>query len=86
KGFLDNTADQAGRWVIDIPALYLASAAPLPGGEGMEKAFRTFFPRARSDELNLWGVKMHEEAAGHEFADKVIAFIETVIAGREEAN
>lgn len=75
--------DHTGRWVIDVPALYLASAAPLPGREGMENVFRTFFPRARSDELTLWGVRMHDEAAGHEFADKVVAFVEEVIAERE---
>lgn len=77
--------DHSGRWVFDIPALYLASAAPLPGREGMEKAFRTFFPRARSQELELWGVKMHEDAAGEEFAGKVIAFVQEVIAEREKA-
>jgi hypothetical protein len=66
-------------------ALYLPTTSRRPGYEDTAKVFRTFFPRGEVKEVRLWGVKMHEEAAGHEFADKVIAFIDRVIADREKA-
>jgi hypothetical protein len=79
---LEDMDDHSGRWVIDVPALYLAPAALLPGHEPMERAFKTFFPRTAVSELALWGLKMQEEDAGDEFADKVIPFIQKVIAER----
>ncbi|HET9200378.1 MAG TPA: hypothetical protein VFO84_05310 [Dehalococcoidia bacterium] len=35
-----------------------------------------------SDALEDFGIHIHEEAGGHELADKVIPFIEEVIAER----
>jgi hypothetical protein len=33
--------------------------------------------------LTMWGARLHEEAGGHELANKVIPFIQEVIAQRE---
>jgi hypothetical protein len=42
-------------------------------------------PGAVRDEVSEWGIHVHEEAGGHELADKVVPFIEGVIAARANA-
>ncbi|HEX5915825.1 MAG TPA: hypothetical protein VFY54_22200 [Rubrobacter sp.] len=65
------------------PTLYLSLPVALPGGERIVEIFRSYVPNARVDELHEWGLHLHEEAGGHELADKVIPFIQNVIADRE---
>jgi hypothetical protein len=65
------------------PTLYLSLPVAIPGGERIVEIFRSYVPNARVDELHEWGLHLHEEAGGHELADKVIPFIEEVIAARE---
>jgi hypothetical protein len=66
---------------LEIPALFLSTAWPT----GSFEIFRCYIPTARYDELKEWGPRLHEEAGGYELADKVIPFIQEVIAQREAA-
>ena len=69
---------------IDIPALYLSPAVQVnPGEEPIFAIFRSFVPGAQRGFLTEWGLRIQEETGGHELADKVIPFIEEVIAARD---
>jgi hypothetical protein len=69
---------------LDIPVLFLTSSATLTHGkEERFEVFRRYAPGARHKELKEWGARLHEEAGGHELADKVIPFIQEVIAQRQ---
>ena len=71
---------------LDIPALYLSPAVQVnPGEEPIFAIFRSFVPRAQRGVLTEWGLRIQEEDGGHELADKVIPFIEEVIATRNTA-
>jgi hypothetical protein len=66
-----------------LPTLYLSPALGInPGEEPIFAIFRSFVPEARHDFLTEWALHLHEEAGGHELADKVIPFIQKVIVGR----
>jgi hypothetical protein len=66
---------------IEIPALYIVRVSSLDARVFFE-LFQSYVPLARYDECQVWGTSLHEEAGGHELADKVIPFIEEVIAAR----
>jgi hypothetical protein len=67
-----------------IPTLYL-SLSVLPAGSEIFAILRRYAPEAvDGGPLNEWGMRLHEEAGGHELADKVIPFIQGVIAAREK--
>jgi hypothetical protein len=74
-------------WItpLDVPALYLSLPFILPGSERLFDIFRRYLPQAREEQLHEWPIRMHEGAGGHEVADKVIPFIEEVIAARDDA-
>jgi hypothetical protein len=67
---------------LSIPTLYLTLPVRTPGADEVFAYFRSVVPGARHDELHEWGFHLQEETGGHELADKVIAFIEEVIAAR----
>jgi hypothetical protein len=71
--------------VVDLPALHLLLPVPLPGIERTFEFFKKHVPRARTEPLEVWPLRVHEEEGGHELADKVIPFIQSVIAEREKA-
>lgn len=75
--------DFNGALRLTIPALCLEIAFPVPGADRLLDVFRDHVPGAASDVLHEWPMRLHEEAAGHELADKVIPFIEGVIARAE---
>jgi hypothetical protein len=67
-----------------IPTLYLSYQVALPGGEELLAIFRRYAPAAvDGGALREWGRRIHEEAGGHELADKAIPFIQEVIAQRQ---
>ncbi|HEX5914931.1 MAG TPA: hypothetical protein VFY54_17570 [Rubrobacter sp.] len=68
---------------VTVPALYLGLSHFIPANSGQIDLFREYAPGARYDELGKWGPFGHLEAAGYEFAGKVIPFIKEVIAERE---
>ena len=70
---------------ISIPALYLTLPALVPGRDEVFSYFRSLVPDSRLDSLEHFGLRLHEEAGGHELADKVIPFIQEVIAARKSA-
>jgi hypothetical protein len=70
---------------LNVHALYLFVPAPIPMPEARFEIFRRFIPLARHDELHEWGIHLHKEEGGHELANKVIPFIQEVIAEREKA-
>lgn len=61
---------------VDIPTLYLNPAVELIGLEGMTDAFKRFAPNAETDELRLWPGRMQDPRSGHEFANRVIRFLD----------
>jgi hypothetical protein len=70
---------------LEVPVLYLSPALQVnPGEEPIFTLFRSFVPEARHGSLTEWGLRIHEEDGGHELADKVIPFIQGVIAAREK--
>jgi hypothetical protein len=68
---------------IDCPALYLDLAVAVPGAGHNEDVLRRYLPRLQVDSLSLYGLRLQEEAGGHEVADKAIPFMEGIIKGRE---
>jgi hypothetical protein len=68
--------------VLTVPSIYLEPTPPLTI-EGLFEVFHRYAPAARHERLKEWGLRIHEEAGGHELADKVIPFIQQVIAARE---
>lgn len=70
---------------VDLPALLLSLPAPVPMGEAAFRVLQRIAPNVRRDALTLWSTRVHEGDGGEELADKVIAFIETVIADRNRA-
>ena len=75
--------DMTGQAAVAIPSLYIAIPVQIAGPEDLFDVFQSFAPDARRDEVLEWGIHVHEEAGGHELADKVIPFIQEVIAARE---
>jgi phosphotransferase system HPr-like phosphotransfer protein len=77
-----HATDFTGRVQIDLPALYLQMLVPVPGSDRLDQVFKRMAPAAEMGELELWPSQVYEEAGGHELADKVIPFIQKVIAER----
>jgi hypothetical protein len=69
--------------ILKIPCLYLEMTQPPWGTVEFFEIFRQYAPDARRDHISEWGIRMQEEAGGHELADKVIPFIQEVIAQRD---
>jgi hypothetical protein len=67
---------------LDCPALYLELPVAVPQYD-VVTLLRGYLPNLRTDKLETYGSHLHEEAGGHEVADKVIPFIKEVIAERE---
>ncbi|MEX2236674.1 MAG: hypothetical protein WEB00_03945 [Dehalococcoidia bacterium] len=61
--------------LITAPTLSLEPAVQMAGWAEMQSVFLHFVPEAEVGELRLWPGKLHEPAAGHEFAAKALAFI-----------
>ena len=75
--------DLSKRVRLDIPVLYLETPMPFPSPPGLRlEIFRSMATNLRHDVLNEWPLRIQEEAGGYELADKVIPFIEQVIAER----
>jgi hypothetical protein len=70
---------------LDFPALYLTLPVLTPGRDEVFDYFRRHVPNTKLDQLHEWGFHLHEEKGGHELANKVIPFIQEVIAQREAA-
>jgi hypothetical protein len=71
---------------LDVPALYLSATEILSTSKDERFAvFRRYVPGARHEELKESAPRWYEEAGGHELANKVIPFIQEVIAQREAA-
>jgi hypothetical protein len=81
EALASSDTDQVEEGVLVIPCLFLEPPTP-HDIEGAFEAFRRYALNARRDYLAEFGLKLHEEAGGHELADKVIPFIEGVIAAR----
>jgi hypothetical protein len=69
--------------IVKIPCLFLEPPPPL-AIEGLFEVFRRYAPGARRESLHEYGLRIHEEDGGRELADKVIPFIQGVIAAREK--
>jgi hypothetical protein len=81
---LPRDLDLSKRVRLGIPVLYLETPMPFPSPPGLRlEIFRSMATNLRHDVLKEWPLRMQEEAGGYELADKVIPFIETVIAERE---
>ncbi|MEX2237712.1 MAG: hypothetical protein WEB00_09280 [Dehalococcoidia bacterium] len=76
--------DFSGRTPVTIPALYLDISFPIPGADRLFELFKESVVNAQRDELLIWPMRMHEAAGGHELAGKIIPFIQSVIAEREQ--
>jgi hypothetical protein len=74
--------DLTGQGLVTIPSLYIAIPVQIAGPEELFDVFQSFAPAAERDEVVDWGIHVHEESGGRELADKVIPFIEKVIAAR----
>jgi hypothetical protein len=68
--------------LVSVPALYLTLPLAIPGAEEMADLFRRFVPNTEVHSLSVWGLQQHREEGGIELAEKVIAFIQRVIAER----
>ena len=68
---------------LRCPSLYLELPVAVPGTEQNEAILSHYLADLRVEPLLLYGLRLHEEAGGHEVADKVIPFIKEVIAARE---
>lgn len=77
-----NDIDYTGTLRLTLPTLYLNIAFPLAGADTLFEVFRAHVPGAASETLHEWPMRLQEEGAGHELADKVIPFIEGVINAR----
>ena len=65
--------------ILEIPSLFLDPPLYL---DGTFELFKHYAPAARRDTLKGWGTRVHEEDGGRELANKVIPFIQEVIAAR----
>jgi hypothetical protein len=67
------------------PTLYLFQPFGLPGEEDFFEIFERYAPNAEEGgSLHEWPVHLHQQASGHELADKALPFIQRVIAEREQ--
>jgi hypothetical protein len=67
---------------LDVPAVFFVLPTPFPGGEVEYEIYQTLVPGVKRDELSIWPGEIHRVEGGNELADKVIPFIEGVIAAR----
>ena len=68
---------------LDVPAVFFCVPPPFPGGDVEYEMYQSLVPGVRRDELATWPGQIHLPEGGNELADKVIPFIEEVIATRE---
>ena len=93
SGFLDRIYEEDSAMAAvsitpsRVPTLYLFQAFGLPGEEDFFEIFRRYAPNAEEDAGGFrdWPIHLHQQASGHELADKAIPFIQRVIAERQQA-
>jgi hypothetical protein len=79
------TRQPSAEIALKLPTLCLTTAARMPAKEQLFDLFRSYVPGAQRGELQVWGSNLFEDAAGHELADRAIAFIQGVMARRQKA-
>jgi hypothetical protein len=67
---------------LEVPAVFFVLPTPFPGGQVEYEIFQKMVPGVKRDELTIWPGQIHLVDGGNELADKVIPFIEGVIAAR----
>ena len=70
------------QFTLTQPSLHLAMALPIAGAEDSIEIYRTLVPGTRTDRLESWPLKLHEEESGKELAGKVVPFLREVISQR----
>jgi hypothetical protein len=70
------------QFTLTQPSLHLQMALTIAGAEESAEIYRTLVPGTRTDRLESWPLKLHEEESGKELAGKVVPFLKEVIAER----
>jgi hypothetical protein len=70
---------------LSTPTLLLSLPVPVPMSEAAYEVLRRVVPGVRRDSLTLWGTRVQEGDGGEELAAKVVAFVDSVISQREQA-
>jgi hypothetical protein len=73
--------DFLGKARVDVPILCLEPATNVPSAP--PDLLRYLASDVREGRLQEWGTRLQDEEGGHELADKLIPFIQQVIAERE---
>jgi hypothetical protein len=85
EGIFEEVADVVFPEIVtlEVPAVFFVLPPPFPGGQVEYEIYQEMVPGIRRDELTIWPGQIHLVDGGHELADKVIPFIQEVIAARE---